>query len=73
MTLSIDFPEDIVEILGVPASEVDAVVKADLAVFYYEKGLISIGKAAELSGVGRGGFENLLTLRGSTRNYSIDD
>ncbi len=48
-------------------------IALDLAVYYYAERLVSIGKAAELSGLNRGEFEAALAKRQIERNYSMDD
>lgn len=45
----------------------------DNAVSLYASGQISIGKAAELSGLSRGEFETVLSDRSIERNYSKED
>ena len=48
-------------------------IALDLAVYYYAERLVSIGKAAELSGLPRGEFETVLAERQIERNYSAED
>lgn len=47
-------------------------IALDLAVYYYAERLVSMGKAAELSGLPRGDFESALAERQIERNYSVE-
>ncbi len=44
-----------------------------LAIYYYAQHLVSLGKAAEVSGLPRGEYEALLAERRIERNYSVAD
>lgn len=48
-------------------------IALDLAVYYYAERLVSLGKAAELSGLSRGEFEAVLAERSVERNYSPEN
>lgn len=73
MTLSIAIPDEMAFDLGNSQPEITARVQSDLATFYYERELVSMGRAAEMSGMSRGDFEALLAKRGTVRNYSTSD
>lgn len=73
MILSISIPDDIATELGASEQAVSDLVKADFAANYYEARLVSLGRAAELSGLRRGEFEALLTQRRTVRDYGTDD
>ena len=73
MNIVVVIPDDVAIELGASETAVAAKVQADLAVHYYEAGLASIGRAAEMSGLRRGDFEGLLADRRSVRNYSKED
>lgn len=49
--LRIDIPEDVVSSLKIPKSEIDRILKLDLAIALYEGGAISLGKARKLAGM----------------------
>lgn len=69
--------------LGVPAfllanrSEIaDRVgrrLQCEVALHLYARRLVSMGRAAELSGLSRGAFEEAATLAGALRNYGSTD
>ena len=73
MTLSLTIPDEVAFDLGDSEPAIAARVQTDLAALYYDLGLVSIGRAAEMSGLSRGDFEGLLAERGSVKNYSITD
>jgi len=73
MTVSLAIPDDLAFDLGNSQVEITARVQADLAALYYETELVSMGRAAEMSGLSRGNFEAMLAKRGTARNYSASD
>ncbi len=73
MTVSIAIPDEVALDLGGSQPEVTARVQADLAALYYEMEMVSLGRAAEMSGLSRGNFEAMLAKRGTVRNYSTSD
>ncbi len=76
-TVKIDVPEEMLELLKDSrlGNRADADrVKAALAIHLFLEGLISIGKAAELAGEPRVGFEWLLVEMGlPTTRYDLED
>lgn len=73
MTLTLAIPDDIAADLGASEQAVGARLKAELAANYYEARLVSLGRAAEMSGLRRGEFEALLAKRRTVRDYGADD
>jgi predicted HTH domain antitoxin len=73
MTLTSAIPDEIASELGGSEKDVSARVQRELAVICYEAGAVSVGRAAEMSGLKRGEFESLLSERRAVRNYSCDD
>ena len=73
MKLILEIPDDITSELGASEQAVCARVQAALAVHYYEARLVSLGRAAEMSGLRRGEFEALLAQRRTVRDYEADD
>lgn len=69
MPLVIEIPDEAVEAMHLPAAEVEAELKKELAVALYARGLLSIGKSVELAGVTRQEFESLLARRRIERPY----
>lgn len=73
MRLILEIPDEIAAELGADELAVSARVKADLAANYYEARLVSLGRAAEMSGLRRGEFESLLAQRRTVRDYGAED
>jgi len=71
--ISIDISEDVLQALKVPAGEIDSRLRRELAVRLYEKGLLTFGKARQLSGLSRWTFHDLLGDEGITRRYDAND
>ena len=69
MTITCTIPEEIASTLGTSEQGVAVLVKAELAAACYEARLVSLGRAAEMSGMRRGEFEGLLAKRRSVRDY----
>lgn len=60
-TISIDFPSDILLVLNETEAELKIRIKTTLAMRLYKLQKLTIGKAAELSGLSRFDFETLLS------------
>jgi predicted HTH domain antitoxin len=70
MALTIEIPDEAVEALRMPASEVRAELKKELAVALYAREALSMGKAVEMAGLSRANFERLLAQRRIERPYT---
>ncbi len=73
MDVTISIPDDLGIALAGTVEQLEARVQLDLAVQYYREGLVSMGRAAEMSGLRRGDFERVVTLRQVPRNYGEED
>ena len=71
--LSIEIPDDLVQAMKLPADEVPARLRRELAVRLYAKGLLSFGKARELAGISRWAFHDLLGDEGIPRRYEVEE
>lgn len=60
-TISIDFPSDILLALNETESELKKRIKISLAIRLYKLQKLTIGKAAQISGLSRLDFETLLS------------
>ena len=73
MRLSIEVTEDLVQAIKLPAEEVPARVKRELAIRLYAKGLLSFGKARQLAGMTRWDFHDVLGEEGVLRRYNVKE
>jgi predicted HTH domain antitoxin len=62
-------PEEIINALRVPPDDIDAELYKELSLALYQRGILSSGKAAALSGLTRQQFEDLLGQRKIKRHY----
>lgn len=60
-TISIDFPSDILLALNETEAELKQRIKTSLAMWLYKLQKLTIGKAAQVSGLSRFEFETLLS------------
>ncbi|MGB4645262.1 MAG: UPF0175 family protein [Dictyoglomaceae bacterium] len=67
--LEITLPENIIEALGVGESEINSVLKRELAVYFFERNLLSFGQARELSELSVWDFLDLLRERKVPLHY----
>lgn len=73
-TISIDFPADIFLALNETENELKQRIKISLAVRLYELEKLTIGKAAQVSGLSRLQFETILSENEiSISNLTIDE
>lgn len=73
-TITIDFPSDILLALNETEAELKQRIKTSLAMRLYELQKLTIGKAAQLSGLPRFEFETLLSEnRIPISNLTIND
>ncbi len=57
MPVIVEIPDEAVQAMRLPASEVQAELKKELAVALYAHGALSLGKSVEMAGVTRPEFE----------------
>jgi len=73
-TISIEFPTDILLALNESETELKKDIKISLAIRLYRLEKLTIGKAAQLSGLSRYDFETLLSEHEiPISNLSLDD
>ena len=73
MQVVVQIPDELESLLAGTPEAVQSRVRLDLAVNYYREGVLSLGKAAEMSGVSRLEFEHIMGERRIVRNYSAED
>ena len=71
--LSIEISDELLDAIKLPAAEASTRLRKELAIRLYEKGLLSFGKARELTGMTRWAFHDLLGEEGITRRYDVEE
>ncbi|WP_457635023.1 UPF0175 family protein, partial [Persephonella sp.] len=51
MKITVELPEDVIRILNIPKDELSSELRVQIALYFYEKGKLSFGKARQLSGL----------------------
>ena len=69
VTLTFDVPDCILQEIHLPPAAAQAEVTKEVALALYARGLLSLGKASEFSGITRPEFESLLAERHVERPY----
>jgi predicted HTH domain antitoxin len=59
--------------LHLPEGEVEERLRCELALSLYSQGILSFGKATELSGISRWHFAEFVGSRGVARHYSSEE
>jgi predicted HTH domain antitoxin len=73
MSLVLEIPDQVAHAIRLPASEQHQQVMTELAVALYARGILSFGKARELTSLNRIEFGLLLGRRGIPRHYTEHD
>jgi predicted HTH domain antitoxin len=73
MTLQLEIPDSVSQALRLPQAEQSLRLKTELALSLYAQGILSFGKARELSGLGKLEFGLLLGQRNIPRQYEASD
>lgn len=72
MNVTVSIPDGLADELAKGGRPIEHQLMVDLALHYYQRGLISLGKAAELSRVRRAEFERLLAEYQIERPGSVE-
>ena len=67
---TIEVPGEVYDALNVPEGERKEVLRRELAVSLYDEGILSFGKARELSGLSHHDFHRILGERNIERHYT---
>ena len=73
MQLTLEIPDPVFASSAMSATDLTLEVKRELALSLYRRGVLSVGKAAELAGTSRMIFEGLLAGRRIERPFSAAD
>ncbi|RRJ95160.1 UPF0175 family protein [Opitutaceae bacterium TAV4] len=70
MSLTLEIPDSIVQGMRLPERERSARVRTELAASLYAQDILNFGKAAELAGMDRSQFAEVLGARSIARHYT---
>ena len=73
MSLELGIPDTVVAAIRLPEPRIKEELLKELAVTLYAQGLLSLGKARELAGIGKYEFGVLLGQRGIERHYTVEE
>jgi predicted HTH domain antitoxin len=73
MQLTIQIPDAALRAMRMPADQIEAELKKELALVLYSREVLSAGKATEMAGISRLEFEALLAERRIERPFSIEE
>lgn len=73
METKLRLPHEIITICKVRENELEAFLKIALAIKLFKEGLVSIGKASEITGVSRNETMDLLGERRIPLHYTVED
>ncbi|MDA3873034.1 MAG: UPF0175 family protein [Kiritimatiellae bacterium] len=71
--LTIHVPDEITNSIRLPEAERQERLVLELAIGLYANRLLPLGKAAELAGVNRYAFIELLVKRGISQSYDLEE
>ena len=70
---TIAIPNDVVSSMKIPRSEQERVLKLELALALYQRGMLAMGPARRLAGISKRDFLEELGKRKIERHYTRDD
>jgi predicted HTH domain antitoxin len=73
MNITVQIPDSIAQSLRVPEAEAEQRLREELAAALYARRLLSFGKAAELAGVNRFAFADVIAEREISRHYGDNE
>jgi predicted HTH domain antitoxin len=73
MSLKLEIPEAVSQALRLPPPEAESRLRLELSVSLYGQQILGLGKAAELAGLTRWEFNDVLARRGIPMHYSEPD
>ena len=73
MKIIMEIPEDVIRILNIPKDELSSELRVQIALYLYEKGELSFGKARQLSGLSVWEFMERLKDNQIPLKYDVKD
>jgi len=73
MGITLEIPDSIVQAMRLPERRTKQELLIELSISLYDQGILSFGKARELSHMGKYEFGKLLGERGVLRHYGLEE
>jgi predicted HTH domain antitoxin len=73
MSITLTVSDSVARSLRFPEGEVEERLRCELALSLYAQGILSFGKATELTAISRWQFADLVARRGIPRHYGPDE
>ena len=73
MRVILEIPSDVAQAIRLPQPEAEARLRLELAVALYAQRILPLGKAAQLAGLNRWEFDDILARRGISMNDTEQD
>lgn len=73
MSLQLEIPDSVIQAIRLPEERIHQELLIELSISIYRQGILSLGKARELAGMGKYDFSQLLGKRGIPRHYSLEE
>jgi predicted HTH domain antitoxin len=73
MKVVMELPDDVIKILNIPKDELPSELRVHIALYLYEKGKLSFGKARQLSGLSVWEFMERLKDNQIPLKYDVED
>ena len=73
VTINMEFPRDVLIAADIVETNASTDIKKHLALHMFKERILSFGKAAELSGMDKIDFMELVGSKGISLNYDADD
>ena len=69
----IDIPDDVLASMKLPEKDKERLLKIELAIALYQRGILSMGKARKLAGMSKWEFIDELARRKIERHYAVKE
>ena len=73
MKITMELPDNVLDVLNIPKDKLSHELRIQLALFLYEKGKLSFGKARELAGLSVWEFMEKLSENKISLNYDVEE
>jgi len=73
MKITINLPDEVIKVLNIPKDKLSTELKIQIAIYFYEKGKLSFGKARELADLSVWEFIEKLKENQVPIKYDVED